>query len=201
MSEVTQTLPEFLRRNVAGRFSEMVAKAEQRLMQAKREVEDLQAANGTIGWEIGDSEPIRWFVNLAGGQMTVSEQSASEPFVIVALSVPDWERFVGGAAAGGLFAGNDQRPLGKARIERVRAIKGSIRFVLTDLPSYGDFTATVHFGGERSPEPKATIQMPVDVAQKIQTGALNPQAAFMQGQMKLIGDMGFAMQLGIALLL
>lgn len=202
MSEPTQTLPlpDFLRSKVAGRFRDMVAKADQKLAQAKREVEDLRSATGSIAWEVGDSRTSKWFVNMADGEMTIAETADNEPFMTIALSEADWMRFVSGATSGGLFAG-DNRPFGKSRIERVRAIRGSMRFVLTGLPEGGDFTVNLHFGSERSAEPKATIQMTADVAAKIQSGVLNPQAAFMQGQMKLIGDMGFAMQLGMALAL
>lgn len=199
MSEAIPTLQEFLKTRVAHKFSEMVAKADQRLAQARREVEDLQAATGTVAWEVGDPEPARWFANLAGGQMTVSEQPAGDPFMVVTLSAADWKRLAADTPAG-MFTEND-RPFGKTRIDRVRGVKGSMRFVLTDLPGGGDFTVTLHFGGERLAEPKATVQVPADVVRKIQSGALNPQAAFMQGQMTLIGDMAFAMQLGMALFL
>jgi hypothetical protein len=200
MSEATQTLPDFLRSAVTPRFRDMVNKADQKLAQARREVDDLRSAQGSIAWEVGEGASSRWFINLTDGEITVSETAAHEPFMTVALSESDWERFVKGAAAGGLFAGND-RSFGKSRIERVRAIKGLMRFILTGLSEGGDFVVDLHFGAERAAEPKATVQMPAEVAAKLQSGTLNPQAAFMQGQMRLIGDMGFAMQLGMALAL
>lgn len=199
MSETTPALPEFLRTQVAPRFREMLAAAEQRLAQAQREVDDLRNARGTIGWEIAGSPPIKWYVNLAGGEMTVAETAAEEPFMTVSMNAADWQRFASGAAQGGPFVGDARRPFGRSRIERVRAIRGAMRFVLTGLPDGGDFTTTLYFAGERPAEPQATIQMPAEVAARIQSGQLNPQAAFMQGQMKLTGDMGFAMQLGMAL--
>jgi putative sterol carrier protein len=196
MSEPAQTLPDFLRTAIAVPFRDMVNQAEQRLEKASREVDDLRTARGSIAWEIGADPGSRWFVNIGGGDTTVAATPAEDPFMIVALSETDWKRFVAGFAAG-IFVGNE-RPFGRARIDRVRGVRGSIRFILTGLPEGGDFTVNLHFGNERSAEPKATVVMPVDVASKIQTGILNPQAAFMQGQMKLTGDMSFAMQLGLA---
>jgi putative sterol carrier protein len=199
MSDTTRTLPDFLQSQVAPRFREMVNAAEQRLAQAQREVDDLRNARGTIAWEVGDGPAA--YVNIAGGEMRLEENAAQEPFMTVRMSADDWSSFSSGAAQGGLFAGDPRRPFGRSRIERVRAIKGAIRFVLTGLPDGSSFTATLYFAGERPPEPQATIQIPAEVAVKIQSGQLNPQAAFMQGQIKLAGDMGFAMQLGMALFL
>ncbi len=194
------SLPDFLRSKVASRFRDMVSKADQKVAQAQREAEDLRAAEGSIGWEISDGSRAKWFINIADGQMTITETAAGDPFMTIVLSEADWALFVGRANAGAMLT-RDDRPFGKARIERVRMIKGSIRVILTELPEGGEFRADVHFGRQRSAEPKTTIQIPADVAAELSRGTLNPQAAFMQGQLKLLGDMAFAMELGMALAL
>lgn len=202
MSEATRplSLPDFLRSKVASRFRDMVNKADQKVVQAQRAADDLRAAKGSIGWEISDGSRAKWFINIADGAMTVTETAAYEPFMTIVLSEADWAIFVSRTNAGAMLT-RDDRPFGKARIDRVRMVKGSLRVLLTGLPEGGEFRADVHFGRQRSAQPKTTIQIPADVAIELQSGAINPQAAFMQGQLKLIGDMAFAMELGMALAL
>lgn len=193
-------LDDYLRDQIAPRFRQLVSATEQRVAAAQRELEDLRAARGTIAWEVIGTSPALWYVNIASGEMTVADQPVAEPFMTVSQTDADWARFTGGLA--GLFGGDSRRPLGHARIERVRAIKGSVRFVLSGLADGGSWTCTLHFGaGPRPAEPQTTVSLPADLVTKIQSGELNPQVAFMQGQVKLSGDPGLAMQLGMALFL
>lgn len=193
-------LDEHLRNHVAPRFRQLVSAAAQRVVNAQRELDDLRAATGTMTWEVTGNAPAVCHINIANGEMTVADQPATEAFLTVVLAEADWARFAGGMA--GLFGGDQRRPLGRSRIEHVRAVKGAIRFVLTGLQDGSSWTCTVHFGpGPRPAEPQTTVTLAADVVAKIQAGQLDPQVAFMQGQVKLSGDPGLAMQLGMALFL
>jgi len=186
-----------LKERVAPRFGEVVQQAERRLEALRREVDDLRAARGTLQWEVegvGTS-----YLNLDEGAMTVGASPIESPFMAVVLSANDWDRFASGAVGTGMLSPGSGRPMGKSRIDRIRPIKGAVRFVVTGLDD-GDWTATAYFGSDPRPaEPQTTITVAAAVVDKLQSGELNPQMAFMQGQLKMEGDAGLAMQFGMAM--
>lgn len=192
------SLETYLQTKVTPRFGEQMRAAEQRLAEAQREVDDLRAASGTIAWQITGPSPAVAYVNIADGEMRVAEQPQAEPFMTISQSAADWERFTTGALP--MMGGTTRRPFGRARIDRVRALKGGIRFVLTELPDGASWTCTLYFGtGSRPAEPQTTVTISADLVDKIQSGQVQPQIAFMQGLIRITGDPALAMQLGMAL--
>ena len=59
----------------------------------------------------------------------------------------------------------------------------------------------VQFGAGDRAQPRCTVSLRAEDALRLQAGELTPQAAFMQGLVKLEGDLAFAMQVGTALFL
>jgi len=197
-STPTPTMDAYLNATVAPRFAELVQAATQRANAAQRELDDLRAASGTIAWEISGPASEVCYANIADGAITVAAEPAHAPFLTIVQTPADWERFTHGLAH--LFTGDPRRPFGRSRIERVRAITGAVRFLLTGVPDGGEWACTLYFGAAARPaEPQTTVTLPADLVTKMQSGQLDPQMAFMQGQIKLSGDMSLAMQLGMAL--
>jgi putative sterol carrier protein len=199
MDDTGMAIKTVLNARVAPRFADQVRDAQPRLEAAQREVDDLRAARGSIAWTVEGLGTV--YLNIDGGQMAVGDQPLEEPFMIASQSAADWSRFAEGTVASGFLTGSNRRSLGKSRIDRLRPLRGSLRFILTGFAD-GDWTVTTFYGpGPHPAEPRATVRLAAEIAQQLQNGDVNPQLAFMQGQVRLEGDAAFAMQLGMAMLL
>jgi putative sterol carrier protein len=200
MSDPTAKAPtpvEFLETQAAPRFSALVADADRRLAQVQKEVDDLRGAAGTICWQIDGSPPA--YFNFADGVASVAATAGSEPVMTMRMSAADWERFASGQVAGGFLDGGNRGSFGRSRLEKLKPMRGTVRFTLTGLPSGGDWSVDLGLNAPPAEPPTATIAMPAEIAADIQSGKLNPQMAFMQGKVKMLGDAGLVMQFGMAM--
>jgi len=188
----------FLREQAAPRFGALVAAAERRLVAAQKEVGDLREAVATICWA-AEASP-RWYMNISAGVMEIGSTPAREPLMTVQMEAAAWELFASGAVhTGFLDAPSGRRGFGRSRIERLEGVHGTFRFVLTGLPGGGEWACILAFGGEPAPEPQATVTVDADTLAQIQSGQVEAQVAFLQGRVKVAGDAGLVMQLGMAM--
>ena len=81
---------------------------------------------------------------------------------------------------------------GKNQYETVKQAKGTLHLEM-NMP--GDWTMPVDITFNGASEPSVTISGSAEVFQKIAAGELNGPAAFMQGQIKIDGDMAFALSI------
>ena len=160
-----------------------------------------KAVNHAVGVALTGTGGGSWTLSIEGGALKVAEGISATANPVVSLSVEDWRGIMTGkkamlAAAGGAnLMAIDPSKFKPALIDRIKPIKGTICFVVED-PDQGDLRVTIKFGEGAPEQPQCTVSTDVETAKATQTGALNPQAAFMQGKVKIVGDMNLAMQVG-----
>ena len=82
------------------------------------------------------------------------------------------------------------------RLHNLAGLEGTLAFELT---GEGGFALLVHFGeGEVASEPRCKIEIAREAYEQLRKGELNPQEAFMNGQIVTSGEMQMAMQLALA---
>jgi putative sterol carrier protein len=152
--------------------------------------------------ECGDGDALETHLNVDAGRMTVAKEPAHTPFMTLAhdhAAFDVLERESGDSVLGflgGLAGLEEALKLTAPRLQNLAELTGTLRFELT-----GDdgFALLVHFGAEpMTDEPRCTLQIAREAYEQLRSGALNPQDAFMGGQIVATGDMQMAMQLALA---
>jgi hypothetical protein len=184
--------------NEALREQQRTAEAAQRLL------EGMQGVDATLGVEIQGEGGGHFYLNVSGGRLTPGETASHPPFLRLQLDRPDFDRFVaeiGDSALGflGALSGlGQQMRLTRPRVELLSGLEGTIRF---ELKGEGGFTLLSCFGQKPPPEtPTTSITVERAAYRALQAGELNPQDAFLSGQIQVEGDMQLAMQLALAAL-
>lgn len=204
MTESTSLDPvEFFRTHVAPRSRRRIDELRGQIKRCEAELADRLAAEATIEIMLeGDGGGI-WYLNLREGDTEVSPAPAGPPLVRVVQTRQDWEalaraELASGGGDGGMPAGGD---LTRSRVERLRGLRGTLEFRLA--ADDGERRTVVHFGDgtQTPPAPRCTLRLRADDARRLRNGEVAPQAAFLQGLVKLEGDLAFAMQVGAALFL
>jgi hypothetical protein len=182
----------FLREQVAPRVAQRIEDLRAEIERLHRELADRLTAEATVALVLEGSGGGTWYMNIRDGQMVVDTQPAQPPLVSVHQTRADWEALAR-AAGGATPMGAD---LTASRIERLRDIRGTLEFRLAT--SEGERRVEVRLGptGEGS---RCTLSMKAEDALRLQSGELRPEAAFVQGLVKLQGDITLAMQLGSVL--
>jgi SCP-2 sterol transfer family len=184
--------------NASLREQERAVEAAERLLAGMRGVD------ATIQVEIEGEGGGRFFLNIAAGRLTPGTAAAYAPFLTLRQDRASFERFaaeVGDSALGflGALSGLAQEMrLTRARVDLLAGLMGSVRF---ELRGAGGFVLLTQFGGGPPPEaPSTSISVDRDAYRALRAGELNPQDAFLGGQIQVEGDLQLAMQLALAAL-
>lgn len=81
--------------------------------------------------------------------------------------------------------------------QKLKGVNGIVKMVVENESYWIKITDGVVEGGKGEPPsaPNATITQSLDTFKKVQSRQLDPQMAFMQGLLKISGDMGLIMRL------
>jgi hypothetical protein len=182
--------------NAALREQERAVEAAQRLLDGMR------AVDATLRVEIEGEGGGSFFLNVAAGRLEPGDAAAHPPFLTLRLTRASFERFaaeVGDSALGFLGAlsglAHEMR-LTRARVDLLAGLAGSVRF---EVRGEGGFALLTQFGAGPPPAaPTTSITVDREAYRALRAGELNPQEAFLGGQIQVEGDLQLAMQLALA---
>lgn len=138
------------------------------------------------------------------GEMRCVDEPKYVPFLILGHPLEDFlniRRECGDSLLGflgGLAGLGDEMRLTAQRVRSLRELHGSLVF---ERVGPGGFVLFASFGIETpEPEPRSTIRLDAAVYERLRSGELDPQDAFLGGEIEIEGDMEMAIGLALAAL-
>jgi len=179
--------------------------AQERLGEPGRAVyEAMRAVDATIRVEVRGAGGGSFLLNICSGRMSAGDTPAHAPFLTVVQDRPAFEQLAresGDSALallGGLSGLAGEMRLTRKRIESLAQLQGAVHF---SVSGEAGFALITHFGAGPVPDvPNASIAVDDDAYRELRSGKLDPAAAFMNGKIKIAGDLQLAMQLALAAL-
>lgn len=171
---------------------------------AKRVLEGMRAVSASIRVEVEGEGGGTFYLNVHEGVLEPGDAPAHEPFLTLLQDRAGFERLAAEAGdspmafLGGLSGLAGEMKLTQGRLENLQGVRGCVRF---EVSGPGGFALRTHFGPGPIPEtPDTSITVDPDAYGKLRRGELEPQDAFMTGQIAVEGDMQLAMQIALAAL-
>ncbi len=189
----------FFTETIPAQFNKALDAQEQLGEEGRRVFEDMRAASGTLRVEVTGAGI--FFLNIEDGRMTTGDTPRHPPFLSMLQDRAAFEQLaeeVGDSALallGGLSGPNRGIKLTRTRIEKLAALRGLLRFEVTGEDG---FCLQTHFGPDPFPEaPNTSIRIDAPAYREMRAGKLDPQSAFLGGQIQIEGDVALAMQLAL----
>ena len=136
-----------------------------------------------------------WTMSIKDGKLTSAKGRVESANVTFTVSVDDWRDAVlgqNGASLGLILP--QPRPGRPDNSGRLKEIKGTMALELS-RESKDPYKVEMCFNNAAAP--RTLLKMKLAEWSDMQTGKLNGQEAFMQGRIKVEGDMGFLMQIAM----
>lgn len=201
MSDETPDPRSFFTERLPAQFNRALAQQEQAVKAAQKVLDGMRAVDATLR-VIVDGEAFH--LNVVQGRMSPAGAPARPPVMTLVLDRAAFARVVREAGdsamgfLGGLSGLAGEMRLTRSRLDNLAGVSGALRFEVT-----GDdgFALLTHFGSEPLPaRPDATLSVDPETYRALRAGGLDPQQAFMAGQIRIAGNMQLAMQLALAAL-
>ena len=218
---------QFFETELPAKYRDSVAALEAKVRKYRARLDGVLAASAVVRIVLTGEGGGDWTLRIGAGKLDTEPTSQSEPRLLsIVQSAGDFEAAQAGAVTLGFGPGNEpadyDRPasgsgaasrdggpaaglvrfLTASRVERLRPMSGTLRFVVTQIEGESDrvWSMTLLLGPGEPPDPpdKADCSISVSHADSklMAQGKLAPPAAFMAGKVKITGNMGLAMQLG-----
>ena len=172
---------------------------------AARMLEEMEAVRTAIVVQTDSGDALQRHVfEIDRGEMQCVDKSAYAAFLILGHSLEDFpniRRECGDSLLGflgGLAGLGDEMRLTSQRVRSLRELHGS---VVIEHIGPGGFVLFASFGIETpAPKPQATIRLDEAIYAQLRSGELDPQDAFLGGQIAIEGDMQMAVGLALAVI-
>lgn len=173
--------------------------------EAARVLEEMEAVRSAIMVQVDRGDALEHHAfEIDRGEMRAVETPSRPPFLLLGHALDDFPNlrrecgdsllgFLGGLAG----LGDDMR-LTSQRVRSLRELAGSLVF---ERVGPEGFTLFAHFGVESpEPEPRAIIRLEQSVYARLRSGELDPQDAFLSGEVEVEGDLEMAIGLALTAL-
>jgi len=183
-------------------FNTALAEQERRGDAAREIAGGMRAVTATIRVDVGGDGGGTFFLNIEGGRMEAGDAATQPPFLTMRQDRASFDALVAEvgdsamALLGGLTGLTGGMHLTRGRVDNLSGIGGSVGLA---VEGEGGFEIVSHFGTDPAPsEPAATIRIDTATYAGLRSGELSAPSAFMEGKIRVDGDMQLAMQLALS---
>lgn len=194
----------FYTETIPAQFNAALERQERESEAGRRLHADMQAVSATICAEVVGAGGGRFYLNIENGRMRAEPRATHPPFLTLRQERSAFDRLAADAAdsalalLGGLSGLAGEMRLTRTRIQNLSAVRGLVRFEVTGPAGFALLT---HFGPDPFPEePAASIRVDEAVYGDLRSGKLDPTQAFLDGSIRVEGDMQLTLQLALAAL-